>query len=95
MNCRHCGSDRTMSKGIVIKCKDCNRTSTKIQRRAEILAEDRPICPDCDNSNPYSRGIIEGVRRWVCRSCGRQYASAYAASVKDKVELPTLEVQIE
>ena len=92
MNCRHCGSSRVRSEGRNVKCKDCGRASTKIQRSFAVPAEDRPLCPECGASNPYSNSSREGEKRWVCRECGRFYIRN---SNKGKVELPIMEVQVE
>ena len=92
MNCRHCGSERIISAGVRTKCKDCGTTSYKIQRRIKIPVEDRPLCPECGNSNPYALGSVDEVREWSCRSCGRRYRDRPTIN---KVELSTLEVQIE
>ena len=91
-SCKHCGSDRTISKGRNIKCKDCRRLSPKISRHIKIPIGDRPLCPECGTSNPYSAGSREGMRFWSCRVCGREYS---AQSERDKVELLNMEVQTE
>ena len=92
MNCKHCGSNRTILQGRNIKCKDCNKVFPKIVRRIIVPAEDRPSCPDCGSPNPYSLGLPKGIRSWSCRSCGRFYAET---PIEDKVELPVMEVQVE
>lgn len=98
MKCRYCGSNNTTSQGLRMLCKNCNRQSAKVPRLSTPHAEDRPICPECGTSNPYSASFLRGVRRWVCRSCGRYYTekSKRVKSMNpDTVLVDNLEVQIE
>jgi len=92
MNCPRCGSGNIKLQGRNMKCKDCSKAFRKIIRRIIIPAEDRPSCPECGSPNPYSCGLPEGTRAWSCRSCGRYYKET---PIKDKVELPIMEVQVE
>lgn len=92
MKCRHCQSERTIYIGLRIKCKDCGRTSSRIVRSNTPLPEERPICPECGSPKPFSRGSVEGVRYWTCKTCGRSYKDR---SQEVKAEIPVLEVQIE
>ena len=88
MNCRHCGSDNTISRGPCISCKDCGRLSMKILRYDTPRAEDRPACPECGALKPYVGSSSKGIRGWVCRVCGRNYNSPPEIG---KAELSTIE----
>jgi len=92
MKCRHCESEKVISQGSKIKCKNCDRVSSKIQRRHAPPLNERPLCPDCGSPEPYAMGSSKGIRLWSCRSCGRFYKDR---SQEVKVEIPILEVQVE
>mgnify|MGYP001573484083 CR=1 FL=1 len=92
MNCPRCGSARTKSQGKNLSCRDCSRIFPKIPRRPRVPTEDRPPCPSCGGHNPYACGLPGGVRSWCCRLCGRCYKET---PIRDKVELPIMEVQVE
>jgi predicted RNA-binding Zn-ribbon protein involved in translation (DUF1610 family) len=76
-------------------------TTLKNPEAPEIASNTKPItaaCPTCGSIELRKNGRRQGKQRYACKECGRQFAIAEVALVKEKLEAqesPTVEAATE